>query len=94
MPIKNVSIEVDIRDPETNEYHGTSSANGTTADDGVTVTILNGYVPTINAAAPADIRVHVQEIPPPPVLHTPAQFVSRVDDAEANTSVITFDLTP
>jgi hypothetical protein len=48
-------------------------------------------LPNIDTVPAADIRVIVS---PPPVEYQPAAFVARVDDAEANISTLTFNLSP
>jgi hypothetical protein len=87
MTTKTVAIQVLIRDPETSEVISCDNATGTTEDDGVTVVIGNGYAPNILSVPPVDILRTL--IPPPVDLAAPAS-VSRVDDAEANTSTLTF----
>jgi hypothetical protein len=86
MSRKTASVEILMRDAESN-ITGVQTAYGYTDDDGATVVIDNGNAPDIEAAAPADITVTVI---PPPVPLTPATLVSRVNDAEANTSTLTF----
>ncbi len=95
---KPATIEVYVRDDEFGTNSGTpfnilnvETALGTTEDEGVTVVIGNGYVPSIGSAAPADIKVTVHQ---PPVFNQPAALVSRVDDAVENTSTLTFNLAP
>jgi hypothetical protein len=90
MPTEIVAVDAYIRDGE-GTVVTVQSAQGTTEDGGVTVVVPNGYLPNIDSVPAADIRVIVS---PPPVEHQPAAFVSRVDDAEANTSTITFNLNP
>ncbi|MCE2646568.1 MAG: hypothetical protein LW835_15435 [Burkholderiaceae bacterium] len=98
MPTKPCTVEVMVRDDE----HGTNSgtpfyilnvemAQGSTEDEGATVVIGNGYVPSIHLAAAADIQVTVHQ---PSEIKTPAALVTRVDDAIENTSTLTFNLTP
>jgi hypothetical protein len=98
MTTKAASIEVYVRDNAEGTIGGTpfgiltvESAQGTTDDEGATVVIGNGYVPSIGNAAPADIKVTVHA---PPVEKQPAELLSRVDDAIENTSTLTFNLTP
>lgn len=85
---KIACVEILMRDPE-GVIQGVQMANGYTEDDGVTVIIPNGYAPNIHEAVPADISVTVI---PPPTANTPAELLSRVDDAEANISTLTFNL--
>jgi hypothetical protein len=98
MPTKPCTVEVMVRDDE----HGTNSgrpfyilnvetAQGSTEDEGATVVIGNGYVPSIHLAAAVDIQVTVHQ---PSEIKTPAALVARVDDAIENTSTLTFNLTP
>lgn len=98
MTTKHVTVEVYVRDDEHGTTGGTpfgilnvESAQGETNDEGVTVVIGNGYLPNIANVEPADIKVTVHQLP---VFNQPAELVSRVDDAEANISTLTFNLTP
>jgi len=84
---KIACVEIFMRDSE-GVIQGVQMANGYTDDDGVTVVIPNGS-PNIHEAVPTDISVTVI---PPPTANTPAELVSRVDDVEANTSTLTFNL--
>jgi hypothetical protein len=93
-----VSIEIYLRDDAQGTIAGTPNAilgieqaQGTTNDEGVTVVVGNGYLPSIGLAAPADIKVTVHQ---PPVEIQPAALVTRVDDAIENTSTLTFNLAP
>ena len=96
MTTKHCTVEVYLRDNAEgtiagvpNAHIGVESAQGTTEDDGTTVVVPNGYLPSIHLAAAADIKVTVHL---PSVENQPAELVSRVDDAEANTSTLTFVL--
>jgi hypothetical protein len=98
MTTRAASIDVILRDDEFGTTGGTpfgalgiEMAQGTTEDDGVTVVVGNGYLPSIGFAAPADIKVTVHQ---PPVEIQPAALVNRVDDAIENTSTLTFNLAP
>jgi len=98
MATKPVTIEVYVRDDEHGTTGGTpfgilnvESAQGETNDEGVTVVIGNGYLPSVAVVAPADIKVTVHQ---PSVFNQPAELISRVDDAVENTSTLTFNLTP
>lgn len=90
MPTETVAVDAYIRD-ESNEIVTVQSAMGTTQDGGITVVVPNGTLPNIDSVPAADIRVIVS---PPPVEYQPAAFVARVNDAEANTSTLTFNLAP
>lgn len=87
MTTKQAFVFVNVRDAETNEVVSIHEAVGTTDNNGETVTILHGYVPTIEQALPADITVKVR---PYDVENTPASLLSRLDDPEANLSVLEF----
>lgn len=87
MPTKQAFVFVNIRDADTNEVVSIHEAVGTTEDNGQTVTILHGYVPTIENALPDDITVKVR---PYDVVNTPASLLSRLNDPEANLSVLEF----
>jgi hypothetical protein len=87
MTTKQAFVLVNVRDAETNEVVSIHEAVGTTDNDGETVTILHGYVPTIEQALPADITVKVR---PYDVENTPASLLSRLDNPEANLSVLEF----
>jgi hypothetical protein len=89
MPTKSAYVEAYQRDPETGEIMVVHQANGTTEDEGVTITIPNGYLPLLTSTPPEDIKIQIQALPE---LKTPAGLVSRVDDPEANTSVLVFTL--
>lgn len=87
MTTKGVSIQVLIRDPDTNEVLTLEPAYGTTDDEGATVVIGNGYLPSLLTVDPVNI---LRTLIPPPTDLPPPSGVSRVDDAEANTSTLTF----
>jgi len=84
---KQVHIQEAIRDPDTNDITHFNQALGVTDDDGITCVIPNGYVPLIETTAAEDITV---TLIPPQTQITPATLVSRVNDAEANTSTLVF----
>ena len=84
---KQVLVEEALRDPVTNDIVGFNQALGVTEDEGLTVVIPNGYVPLIETTPAEDIKV---TLIPPQTIITPATLVSRVNDAEANTSTLTF----
>jgi hypothetical protein len=86
MSRKTASVEILMRDGEGN-IQGVQTAYGYTDDEGATLVIDNGNAPDVEAAVPADITVTVI---PAVVQRTPATLVSRVNDAEANTSTLTF----
>lgn len=88
MTTKQAYVVVNVRDVETNEIVSIHEAAGTTEDNGETVTILHGYVPTIVGTPPEDITVRVR---PYDVVSSPATLLSRVDDPEANLSVLQFN---
>lgn len=87
---KLACVEIWMRDAD-GKIEGVQTANGYTADDGATVIIPNGYAPNIHQAAAEDITVTVYS---PHVANRPAQLLSRVDDADANISTLTFNLAP
>jgi len=97
---KQVHIQEAIRDPDTNDITHFNQALGVTDDDGITCVIPNGYVPLIETTAAEDITVTLipttaaEDITvtliPPQTQITPATLVSRVNDAEANTSTLVF----
>ena len=84
---KQVHIQEAIRDPDTKEITHFNQALGVTDDDGITCVIPNGYVPLIETTPAEDITV---TLIPPQTQITPAALVSRVNDAEANTSTLIF----
>ena len=84
---KQVHIQEAIRDPDTKDITHFNQALGVTDDDGITCVIPNGYVPLIETTAAEDITV---TLIPPQTQITPAALVSRVNDAEANTSTLIF----
>ena len=84
---KMVQIVETIRDPETNEITHHNTAIGVTDDEGVTCIIPNGYVPLIEETPAEDIVV---TLIPYPIERFPTSLVSRVNDAEANTSTLVF----
>lgn len=86
MTTKTVDLSLDARDAEGNVYF-THPAIGTTENEGVTVVIPIGYLPPIEVTPLSDLRMTL--IPPPEPKH-PVSLVSRVDDAEAGTSTLTF----
>jgi hypothetical protein len=83
---KAVNIQGYVRD-ETSQIINVLNADGYTLDDGATVVIPNGYIMDIVTIAPSDIVRIV--FPPSTTLPGPAS-IARVDDAEANTSTLTF----
>lgn len=87
---KVVFVQVLIRDPE-NNIIGSECANGTTEDDGATITVPLGYLPNMANAAPNDIILTVQ---PPPTTTSPVAMTGRVDDTENAISTITLNLQP
>lgn len=82
-----VEVQEMLRDAETNEIIGSNRGFGTTEDEGVTVVIPNGYVPMIETTPAEDITVTLL---PVPITKVPSSLVSRVNDAEANTSTLVF----
>jgi hypothetical protein len=86
MPTQNCDVAVILRDSEGVQV-GSENALGTTEDNGVTVVVPLGYLPSLLTAPLADITRTV--IPPPVYLPAPAG-VSRLDDVEANTSTLSF----
>lgn len=86
MPTMQVTVEAFIRDGE-GQIITVETAPGTTEDDGATVIIPNGYVPNLLTTPAVDVRVtlHLD-----PIFKQPAELVTRVNDAEANTSTLTF----
>ncbi|MCA3080531.1 MAG: hypothetical protein ING71_17285 [Rhodocyclaceae bacterium] len=87
MTTKTVSLQVLLRD-ENQQVISAENAIGSTEDDGATVTIPNGYLPSILTVPTTDILRTV--IPPPTDLPAPSS-VARTNDEEANTSTLVFD---
>lgn len=90
MTTKAAFVQVVVRDPEGNVI-ATDAANGTTDDEGVTITVPIGYLPNVENAAPGDITVTV--IPAATVIN-PAGYVSSSDDTENLTRTVIFNLEP
>lgn len=86
MPTMVVTVEVFVRNAE-GEIIVVQSAQGTTDDGGATVVIGNGNVPDIENVPASDIKVTLH---PAPIEKVPEALTGRVDDAEANTSTLTF----
>jgi hypothetical protein len=86
MAVKNVDLNVLIRDPEGNIV-STENALGTTEDEGVTVVVPVGYVPHIGTVPIADVSL---TLIPLPEVKPPASVVGRSDDFEAGNSTIIF----
>ncbi len=84
---KLLAVEIKIRD-ENNDVVGLESAYGPTTDEGQTVVVNNGYLTRLLTAPAEDIQ---RTLIPPPTILEGAVVVSRIDDAEANTSTIVFD---
>lgn len=89
MTLKNLAIQVLIRDPDTQEVISAETVQGTTEDEGATVVIPIGYVPNILTVPPADILRTL--IPIPTELPLPSG-ISRTDDVVSETSTLTFTL--
>ena len=78
-----------MRDSETGEVVGSNACPGFTDDDGVTVTLGIGNVPSIYTAQPGDVTLTVEQ---PSFVYDPVTLLGVADDPEAGTMVISFEL--
>lgn len=86
MATKSVSVTTITRDENQNPISETT-CEGTTEDDGATVTMGYGNLPEIGQCAPGDIIVRVST-----VRVIPSTLVGQTVDEEQGT--VTFSLTP
>jgi len=89
MPEQNVSLNLKLRDSETNEVVGSIDTMGTTEDGGQTIKVAAGMLP---GAATAPIGDWTIQIVPPPIPVVPTAFVERIEDPENNVSTLVFQL--
>lgn len=85
---KRAVVDAMYRD-ENGDHTHTLSHEGTTTDDGATVTVGLGYFPGIENLPVADLKVTVH---PNPTEKVPTAFNGRTENAEENTQVLSFTL--
>lgn len=84
--LKSVSVQRLIREPgNPSNVTSAENANGWTEDEGQTIIIPLGYLPTIHEADPQDIVVTVNQ---PAVVNPVNTFVSRTDNETTGASTI------
>lgn len=88
MTTKRAVVDAVYRD-ENGEQIYVLSHEGTTTDDGATVTVGLGYFPGMENLPAADLKVTVH---PNPVEKVPTAFNGRTPNEEENTQVLSFTL--